>query len=72
MAPNNTNKGKGNRGARSATPVKPGRQKTERPRRVAGAHSAQTSLRDRFISWRQHHRALSLIHISEPTRQEAM
>ena len=56
MAPNNTNKGKSNRGARSATPVKPGRQKTERPRRVAGAHSAQTSLRDRFISWRQHHR----------------
>ncbi|KZY38839.1 cell division protein FtsX [Alcanivorax sp. HI0083] len=55
MAPNNTNKGKGNRGTRSATPIKPGRQKAERPRRVAGAHSAQTSLKDRFISWRQHH-----------------
>ena len=55
MAPNNSNRGKRNRVNRNATPVKPRRNKAERPRRVAGAHSAQTSLKDRFTSWRQHH-----------------
>ena len=55
MAPNNSNRGKRNRVNRNATPVKPHRRKPERPRRVAGAHSAQASLKDRFTSWRQHH-----------------
>ena len=42
--------------ARNATPIKPQRQRTEKPRRVAGAQSANTSLADRFRSWRAHHR----------------
>jgi len=44
-----------NKGPRNATPIKASRQKPERVRRVAGAHSARTSLQDRFRSWRQHH-----------------
>ena len=44
-----------NKGPRNATPIKQ-RPKTERPRRVVGAQTAHTSLKDRFISWRQHHR----------------
>ena len=44
-----------NKGPRNATPIKANRQKPERVRRVAGAHSARTSLQDRFRSWRQHH-----------------
>ena len=42
--------------ARNATPIRPQRQRTEKPRRVAGAQSANTSLADRFRSWRAHHR----------------
>ncbi|MCK0154672.1 permease-like cell division protein FtsX [Alcanivorax sp. S6407] len=45
-----------NKGNRSATPIKPQRQKAEKVRRVAGAQSASTSLADRFRSWRAHHR----------------
>ena len=33
-----------NKGPRNATPIKANRQKPERVRRVAGAHSARTSL----------------------------
>ncbi|EKF74376.1 cell division protein FtsX [Alcanivorax hongdengensis A-11-3] len=42
--------------ARNATPRKAPRQRLEKPRRSAGAQSAQTSLRDRFTAWRLHHR----------------
>ena len=45
-----------NKGNRRATPIKPQRQKAEKPRRVVGAQSANTSLADRFRSWRAHHR----------------
>ena len=45
-----------NRPPRNATPIKPQRQKADRPRRVVGAQSASTSMKDRFRSWRQHHR----------------
>lgn len=45
-----------NRPPRNATPIKPQRLKAEKPRRVVGAQSASTSVKDRFRSWRQHHR----------------